>query len=63
MNTLCIVIDEPINPALGVNHQIEREKKEASQSMGMTGTGDYTKWIKLSGAILLGVFIWNRIQK
>ena len=56
-------MDEPINPALGVNHQIEREKKEASQSMGMTGTGDYTKWIKLSGAILLGVFIWNRIQK
>jgi len=57
------VIDEPINPALGVNHQIEREKKEASQSISMTGTRDYTKWIKLSGAILLGVFIWNRIQK
>ena len=52
------VIDEPINPALGINHQIEREKKETSQS-----NRDYTKWIKLGGAILLGVFIWNRIQK
>ena len=61
MNTLLTVIDEPINPALGVNHQIEREKKEASQLSNTTR--DYTKWIKLSGAILLGVFIWNRIQK
>ena len=61
------VISEPVNPALSVNRQLEREKKEKKTEEScnhdtVATYNPYTKWVSLSGIVLLGYIIYRRIK-
>jgi len=61
------VISEPVNPALSVNRQLEREKKEKKTEEScnhdtVATYNPYSKWASLGGIVLLGYIIYRRIK-
>jgi len=61
------VIGKPVNPALSVNRQLEREKKEKKTEEScnhdtVATYNPYAKWASLSGIVLLGYIIYRRIK-
>lgn len=69
---LAEVIGEPVNPALSVNRQVEREKEEEKMktkgecnhhgNVAINDNPHYVKWASLGGIVLLGYIIYRRIK-